>query len=69
MRRLNLLWIGLVGFTWALGVPACSDNESEHSTDGAGGTAGNPGATNTQGSGATTTNTTGSNLNSEIGTA
>ena len=69
MRRLNLLWIGLVGFTWALGVPACSDNESEHSTDGGGGSSGNPGATNTQGSGATTTNTTGSNLSSEIGAA
>ena len=47
MRRLNLLWIGVVGMTWALGVPACSDNESEHSNDGGGGSSGNGGTSTT----------------------
>lgn len=69
MRRLNLVWMCSLGLTWALGVPACSDNETEqpNSSSGSGGSGGTGdsgptnNATNAGGTGA------GGNATSEIG--
>ena len=75
MRRLNLMWMALLGLTWALGVSACSDNETEHGDGGSGGTSGDGGTGNGgnggNGGGSPTTTTTsgGGNGSSEIGTA
>ncbi|HEY6722550.1 MAG TPA: hypothetical protein VI197_00925 [Polyangiaceae bacterium] len=69
MRRLDLLWMGLLGLTWAVGVPACGDNETQQ-TAGAGGSSGNGGsggsAPTTSGNNAGGTGG-GSNKTSEIG--
>src|SRR5262245_45469622 len=69
MRRLNLLWMALLGLSWASVVPACSDNETEQSDAGAGGSSGDGGV---GGAGPTSnsTNTTsggGGTGSSEIG--
>lgn len=69
MRRLDLLWMSLLALTWAVGVPACSDNETEQ-TGGAGANGGDGGSGGTR---PTTTNTNtgttsgGGNSSSEIG--
>lgn len=77
MRRLNLMWIGLLGLTWALGVSACSDNETEQSDGGSGATSGDGGSGGSGASSSTTSTTSsssgggvgGGGNGSEIGTA